>query len=310
MERPEDDVSWSEIFERLKIIGIVVGLLMVADLFYRWLTFPNDSFTIYQEALTWVWYHTHSLIFGPESISYVSTDGPATIIEYTHTSFVGAGMYPLEVTDECAGIHEIVFVSFMIWMTPGVSKRLKLRGILVMAGVLSLLNLVRLLVLYPLAVNGCVDNPGDGCWAPMWEFHQFMLEIGFMLVIVLGWTVWYLVVGGPAKTKQAGDLSLRFALPTRVSQRKPLPQLSLVVLLLAGILATYSVHTLGFDDQSEQQRLEAEGCEEINSAYCAEETRQWDNISGKAWRYLLISGIAASFATLKFHGGNSSEEEE
>jgi hypothetical protein len=143
----------------------------------------------------------------------------------------------------------------------------------------------------------------------MWEFHQFMLEIGFLLVIVLGWTVWYLVVGGPAKTKQ-GDLSLRFSLPTRISQRKPLPQLSLVVLLLAGILATYSVYTLGFDDQAEQQRLEAEGCEEIISAYCAEETRQWDDISGKAWRYLLISGIAASFATLKFHWGNSSEEEE
>jgi hypothetical protein len=80
--------------------------------------------------------------------------------------------------------------------------------------------------------------------------------------------------------------------------------------LLAGILATYSVYTLGFDDQVEQQRLEAEGCEEIISAYCAEETRQWDEVSGKAWRYLLISGIAASFATLKFHWGKSSEEEE
>ncbi len=310
MERPEDDVSWSEIFERLKIIGIVVAILMVADLFYRWLTFPNDSFLIYQEALTWIWYHTHSLIFGPESISYVSTDGPATIIQFNHSSLVGTGIYPLWVSDECAGIHEIVFVSFMIWMTPGVSKPLKLRGMLVMAGVLSLLNLVRLLVLYPLAVNGCVGNPSDDCWAPMWEFHQFMLEIGFLLIIVLGWTVWYFVVGGPAKTKQVGDLSLLFSLPTRISQRKPLPQLSLVTLLLAGILATSSVHTLGFDDQAEQERLEAEGCEDIISAYCGVEIRQWEDISGKAWRYLLISGIVASFAILKFDWGNSSEEEE
>lgn len=311
MERPEDDVSWSEIGGRLKIIGIVVGLLVVAELFYRWLTYPNDSFAIYQEILTWAWYHTHSLIFGAESVSYVATDGPATILQFTHTSFVGSSMDPLEVTDECVGMHEIAFVSFMIWMTPGVSRRLKLRGIFVMTGVLSLLNLVRLVVLYPLAVNGCVENPGEyGCWAPMWEFHQFMLEIGFLLVIVLGWTGWYLGVGGPAKTKQMGDLNLRFALPTNISQRQELPPLSIVVLLLAGMLATSSVYTLGFDDESEQQRLEADGCEEIISAYCAEETKQWDEISGKAWRYLLISGIAASFATMKLNWGNESEEEE
>jgi len=311
MERPEDDVSWSEIGDRLKIIGIVVGLLVVAELFYRWLTYPNDSFTIYQEALTWAWYHTHSLIFGAESVSYVITDGPATILQFTHASFIGSSMDPLEVTDECAGIHEIAFVSFMIWMTPGVSKRLKLRGIFVMAGVLSLLNLVRLVVLYPLAVSGCVENPGEyGCWAPMWEFHQFMLEIGFLLVIVLGWTGWYLAVGGPAKTKQMGDLNLRFSLPTHISQRQPLPQLSVVVLLLAGILATSSVYTLGFDDEAEQQRIEAEGCEDIISAYCSEETKQWDTISGKAWRYLLVSGIATSFAALKLHWRNESEEEE
>jgi hypothetical protein len=137
-----------------------------------------------------------------------------------------------------------------------------------------------------------------------------MLEIGFLLVIVLGWTGWYLAVGGPAKTKQMGDLNLRFTLPTHISQRQPLPQLSVVVLLLAGILATSSVYTLGFDDEAEQQRIEAEGCEDIISAYCSEETKQWDTISGKAWRYLLVSGIATSFAALKLHWRNESEEEE
>lgn len=311
MERPEDDVSWSEIADRLKIIGVVVGLLIVAELFYRWLTYPNDSFAIYQEFLTWAWYNTHSLIFGSESVSYVSRDGPATILQFTHASFVGSSMDALEVTDECAGIHEIAFVSFMIWMTPGVSNRLKLRGIFVMAGVLSVLNLVRLVVLYPLAVNGCVDNPGMyGCWAPMWEFHQFMLDIGFLLVIVIGWTTWYLAVGGPAKTKQSGDLNLRFALPSRVSQRQPLTPALLVVLIMAGIFATSPLYTLVLDEEAKQQQLKAEGCEEIVSAYCAEEVRQWEDISGKAWRHLLISGILASFATMKLHWPNESEEEE
>ena len=125
-ERASAKEEIEEIAERLKIIGIVVGLLVVAELFYRWLTYPNDSFAIYQELLTWAWYHTHSLIFGAESVSYVTTDGPATILQFTHESFVGSSMDSLEVTDECAGIHEIAFVSFMIWMTPGVSKHLKL----------------------------------------------------------------------------------------------------------------------------------------------------------------------------------------
>lgn len=311
MERPADDVSWSEIFDKLKIIGIVIGLLVIAELFYRWLTYPDDSFSLYQEFLTWAWYHTHSLIFGADTVTYLAYDGPATILEFSHPSFVSSGIYPLEVTDECVGLHEIAFVSFMIWMTPGISRRLKTRGIIVMAVVLSVLNLARLVVLYPLAVSGCVDSPGTyGCEAPMWEFHQFMLDIGFMLVILVGWTGWYFAVGGPAKTKQLGDLNLRFKLPKGISQRQPLPQLSVVVLLIAAVVALSSVYTLGIDENAEREKLESDGCEGIISGYCGEQTKQWNDISGRAWRGLMVSGIVSALAITRFEWHDESREEE
>jgi exosortase/archaeosortase family protein len=311
MERPAGDVSLAEIAGRLKIIVAVVGLLVIAELAYRWLTHPDDSFALYQELLTWAWYHMHGLIFGPETVSYVANDGPNTILEFYHPSFEGSAMNPLEVTDECVGLHEIAFVSFMIWMTPGISRALKKKGILTMAGVLITLNLARLLVLYPLAVNGCVEAPGQyGCWAPMWEFHEFMLDIGFMLVILIGWTGWFLSVGGPKKMEEMGDINLRFALPTKISQRSPLPQSLIAVLLVTAIFASSAAYTLSFDDNAEKERLEAEGCEGIILALCAEEVRDWDNISGRAWRTMLVSAIVAAFSLTKLEWGNNSTEEE
>jgi exosortase/archaeosortase family protein len=311
MEQRQGDVSWSEIAAKVKIIGTVVALLIGAELFYRWMTQPEDSFSLYQEFITWIWYNLHSLIFGADSISMTTKNGLDTVVILSHPSISGSEMSPLWVSDECVGIHEIAFVSFMIIMTPGITRNNKLRGIVSISLVLSILNIVRLLVLYPLAVNGCKDSPGDfGCWAPVWEFHEFMLKSGFMLVILIGWTAWYLIVGGPAKTRDIRDISSLITLPTEIKQRQPLPQWSIAVLLMAAVIASSAVYTLSFDSEAEKERLEAEGCEGIVSAICGEEIREWDNISGKAWRTLLVSGVVSAIAITKVEWNSKVDEEE
>ncbi|MDP6742525.1 MAG: hypothetical protein QF807_00790 [Candidatus Thalassarchaeaceae archaeon] len=313
MEQGQGDVSWSEIATKVKIIGTVVTLLIGAELFYRWITHPDDSFSVYQEIIAWIWFHLHTIIFGADTVTLTTSEtGLRTVLDFNyHSNLVGSDIPLLGVTDECVGIHEIAFVSFMIWMTPGISRQLKLRGIVAMSLILSILNIARLLILYPLAVNGCSDSAGQyGCWSPMWDFHQFMQDSGFMLLILIGWTAWYLIVGGPAKTREIRDISSLITLPKNIKQRQPLPQWSIVVLLVAAVIATSAVYTLGFDSGTEKERLEAEGCEGIVSAICAEEIREWNNISGKAWRTLLVSGVVSTIAITKVEWESTSDEEE
>ena len=313
MEQRQGDVSWSEIAAKVKIIGTVVALLIGAELFYRWITHPDDSFSAYQEIIAWIWFHLHTIIFGADTVTLTTSEtGIRTVLDFNyHSNLVGSDIPLLGVTDECVGIHEIAFVSFMICMTPGISRQLKLRGIAAMSLILSILNIARLLILYPLAVNGCSDSAGQyGCWSPMWNFHQFMQDSGFMLVILIGWTTWYLIVGGPAKTREIRDISSLIILPKEFKQRQPLPQWSIVVLLVAAVIATSAVYTLGFDSDAERERLEAEGCEGIISAMCGEEIREWDNISGKAWRTLLVSGVISTIAITKVEWDSKSDEEE
>lgn len=311
MERPQDDVSWGEIGERLRIIVTVSGLLIAAELLYRWLTYPEDIFALYQEFVTWLWYNLHSMIFGSETISMTSENGYNTVIIFHNPVFEGSGINSLWVSDECVGLHEIAFVSFLIWMTPGVNKREKYKGIGVMALILFSLNMVRLLILYPLALSGCTDEPSTyGCWAGMWEFHEFMLNIGFLLVIILGWTGWFFAIGGANKVRDAERLFPNIESPASWRLRDSLSRGRLTVVALALLVALASVHTLFFDEDAQQERLEAEGCEGVISSLCAKEVRDWENISGKAWRGALVGLVTIGASVVQFTSLGGGDEEE
>ena len=51
--------------------------------------------------------------------------------------------------DECAGVHEMIFLSTLVMMTDGVPQREKLKAVAVMCGVVYVLNILRLVVFYP-----------------------------------------------------------------------------------------------------------------------------------------------------------------
>ena len=48
-------------------------------------------------------------------------------------------------------------------------------------------------VLYPLALSGCegLDSGTFGCESPLFHFHNFVLEYGALIVLVIGWTIWF-----------------------------------------------------------------------------------------------------------------------
>ena len=302
MQKAGDDVSWSEIAAKLKIIGSVVLLLMLGEVTYRWLTTPDDTFLLYQQLITWIWFHLHGLLFGSETVAYFAiANEPGKVLEFFHPSFVGSGMPPLDVTDDCVAVHEIAFVSFLIWMTPGISSKDKLRGMLTIAGVITVLNIVRLLVLYPLAVQGCVANPGEyGCWAPMMKFHQFMLDYGFLILIMLGWTGWYLSVGGPAKTRKMGGVESLFSRPKGFSGRTPMPRWSMALLAVALLMILRATYVLAFADSTEELRFLADGCDAAATpALCAARNAVVSDVTGLAWRSMLAATVIGLFATVK-----------
>ena len=72
--------------------------------------------------------------------------------------------------------------------------------------VIYIINIARLLVLYPLALQGCGNAPSDPtCFTPMWTFHTAVYEWGFLVLLMGMWFAWFLAVGGPNRYQRRLD---------------------------------------------------------------------------------------------------------
>jgi len=236
VDRGSDDISIEELREQVVFMLGVIVVLLGGEFVYRWLTDPADSLSWIQIADAWIWNSLHTMLFGSGSVTVVeSTYGLPTVLEFNHPSF--EQRIWLEVTDECVGVHEVAFVSLLIAISPGVPRGLKVRGIIAMAVALQMINMARLLVLYPLAVTGCQADPGAyGCEDPMWRFHEFMLRFGFMLLIVVGWLVWFVVVDGAGHLRRhQRRIENRGPVQRRLAMRESLPDWSKAALAVAGV---------------------------------------------------------------------------
>ena len=75
-------------------------------------------------------------------------------------------------------------------------QREKLKAVVVMCGIVYVLNILRLVVFYPIAVNSCLETPNvQACLTPMWQFHETVYTWGFLVVLVSMWLVWFLRFG-------------------------------------------------------------------------------------------------------------------
>mgnify|MGYP003324671941 CR=1 FL=1 len=282
--RPDGDLSWKEVGELGLRYGRIPLALVVVEAFYWFLTLPSDTLAPIQVTEAWIWNELTNLIYGEGSAVLSHHNGWLTRIDLQHPAFPGpfdsVGLY---VSDECAGIHEMIFLSTLVMMTDGVPQRDKLRAIGVMCGIVYLLNILRLVVFYPIALESCLDTPNvQACLTPMWRFHEHVYTWGFLLVLVGMWLVWFLRFGGPARTLAA---TKEDPSPWRLERRVVWERRNIAVVVLAALMFVLAMGNIFTNQEALEARDTLAFCEfsSLVSSQCSDAQQRWDDAIGYAW---------------------------
>lgn len=293
--RPKDDLSWPEVGElAYGYLRIPLALILV-EVVYWWATDPAASFETYQRAIATVWVGISNLFWpGSAELAFHGPSQAWTGVNLFDSSFQG-GMERLYVSDECAGIHEIVFLSVLMLLTPGVSTRTRWRSIAGMAVLVQLLNYVRLIALYPIATNGSVED--------MYAFHEFILSQGFLAILIIIWLAWYIALDqrGLIDRKVKPSLS-DIPQMKQFRIRDSLPRLSVAILIFSAVLAVWSTHEVTLNDHNMELKAGAEECyydteEKMwTPEFCTDDKMMWEDVWGKSIRGWLFAGIFSLMA--------------
>ena len=283
--------------------------LIIVEALYWWATDAAASFEAYQTALAWIWVGLSNIIWpGSAELVFHGPSQAWTGVILYDPAFQG-GMERMYVSDECAGIHEIVFLSVLMLLTPGVSTRTRWRSIAGMALLVQVLNYVRLISLYPIATNGSVED--------MYVFHEFILSQGFLAILVVIWLVWYIALDRKGLIDRKVQPSLS-DLP-KLSQlriRDSLPRLSVAILILSAILAIWATHEATLDERNMELKAAAEDCyydtdqNMWTPEYCTDDKMMWEDVWGKSIRGWLFAGIFSLMAIVAIEPFTESSEEE
>ena len=301
-----DDLSWGE-FGKLSLAYLRIPLaLLVVELFYWFITQPTNTLGFIQESEAWIWYHLTELIYGSGSASLSEYNGWTTLVTLRHENFY-YDQVRLYVSDECAGVHEMLFISVLIMMTTGVPQRLRIKSAIVACGIVYVLNIIRLIVLYPLAIDGCADNPNMlGCEQPMHDFHTFVYEWGFLIVLVIMWLIWFKWVNGGDRIKQeqlASENKWRFI------YRKKWDPLQKTAMLSSILLILFSVIGVVIDDDAMEAKETKDMCEGLISdpVACGDANDKWAQEIQTSWSLATVGilGIAATIITIETEQSNS-----
>ena len=166
-----DDMSWGEVAQLGLRYGKIPLALLAVEALYWFITQPSDTLALIQVTEAYIWNEVTQLMFGEGASTLSAHNGWMTRIDFYHESFPyldnRVGLY---VSDECAGVHEMIFLSTLVLMTDGVTQREKFKAVAVMCGIVYVLNIVRLVAFYPIAVEDCLANV---------ELPYFRLPVGF-----------------------------------------------------------------------------------------------------------------------------------
>ncbi len=102
-------------------------------------------------------------------------------LNYYSSSFRN-GCLSVEISTACVGMHEIVFLSALITGFRGVSRKIKFKWLLILCPVLFVENLIRIIILYPLALQIGEDA--------MWYSHYIFWKYGHLAIILLIFVLW------------------------------------------------------------------------------------------------------------------------
>lgn len=303
-----DDLSWAEVADLGKTYLRIPAALLLVEAFYWFITQPTNTLGLIQESEAWIWYHLTELIYGPGSATLSEYNGWTTLVTLKHPDF-WADQIRLYVSDECAGVHEMIFISVLIMMTTGVPQRLKIKSALVACGVIYILNIVRLLVLYPLAISGCADNPNMlGCEQPMHDFHAFVYQWGFLIVLVIMWLVWFRWVNAGdliRKENEAGKDKWKFI------YRKNWSTLNKSIMVVAILLIIGSFTNVLLDDAAMAAKETVDMCEFYSSVTgeCGEARDAWSQEIQSSWSLATLGLLGIATNLIAIENPNKDEEE-
>ena len=307
--KAEDDMSWSEVAALGLRYGKYPLALLLVEAFYWFLTEPSDTLAPLQVVEAWLWHGITEWIWGADAVSLSQHNGWTTRIDFHHSSFPGAfdsvGLY---VSDECAGVHEMIFLSTLILITDDVPQRDRLRAVAVGCALVFILNLARLVAFYPIALGGCLEAPNDpACLNDMWAFHRNVYEWGFLVVLIGLWLAWFTWVGGPRRVK---DRSMAGSDRWRITPRKAWtwsehrpawkqPVMGVALALILFLTATYMVRS---DPVALEARATAEMCafSELISQRCADAENTWNDAIDGAWSVASLGLLSFAVSALIF----------
>ena len=302
-----EDLSWAEVADLGRTyLRIPVALLLV-EAFYWFITQPTNTLGLIQESEAWIWYHLTELIYGPGSATLSEYNGWTTLVTLKHPDF-WADQIRLYVSDECAGVHEMIFISVLIMMTTGVPQRLRIKSAIVACGVVYILNIVRLLVLYPLAISGCAENPNMmGCEQPMHDFHAFVYQWGFLIVLVIMWLVWFKWVNAGdliRKENEAGRDKWKFI------YRKNWSPVNVSIIVISILLILGAFANVWLDESAMAAKETVDMCEFYSSVTgeCGEARDAWSQEIQSSWSLATLGMLGFATTMITIERPNTEEE--
>ena len=297
--KTSDDIPLSEFMRMLGAVFVLVVILLFGEILFRWLIEPANTLLPIQLVEAWLWTNISNIIWPGSAELVAHQTGPMTQVNLLHPTFY-SGVVPLYVSDECTGLHELFFLGMMMLLTPSFDLNTKMKHLGIASLIVFLLNMIRLVLLYPLAVSGCEGMNGGtfGCEAPLFQFHNFVLEYGSLIVLVIGWTIWFNITNArngvsqfwkrlPQFQKLVCDSSFEGlnSDPSRVA--------AICFSLVLGVFSVISYLIIIMGDSSS-----VDACVNTISASCTRIVTEYEDSIGVNFRLFLISIVIFLLAWL------------
>ncbi|MFL2977371.1 MAG: hypothetical protein ACJZ49_07495 [Candidatus Thalassarchaeaceae archaeon] len=298
--KASDDIPFPEFVQMLGAVFVLVAVLLFGEVLFRWFIEPANTLLPIQLIEAWLWSNISNLIWPGSAELVAHQTGPITQVNLLHPTFYG-GVVPLYVSDECTGLHELFFLGMMMLLTPSFDLKTKFKHLGIASLIVFILNLVRLVVLYPLAVSGCEGMNGGifGCESPLFEFHDFVLRYGSLIVLVIGWTIWFNITDARKGVRefwnrlpQLQGISYHSSLDG-LNSNPPRVASIYFSLVLVAISIIYYVSTIMKDTSS------VEACVNTISATCNRITAEYEDAIGISLRLFLIGLTIFMFAWIQ-----------
>jgi len=298
--KTSDDIPLSEFMRMLGAVFVLVVILLFGEILFRWLIEPANTLLPIQLVEAWLWTNISNIIWPGSAELVAHQTGPMTQVNLLHPTFY-SGVVPLYVSDECTGLHELFFLGMMMLLTPSFDLKTKMKHLGIASLIVFVLNMIRLVLLYPLAVSGCEGMNGGtfGCEAPLFQFHNFVLEYGSLIVLVIGWTIWFNITNArngvsqfwkrlPQFQKFVCDSSFEGlnSDPSRVA--------AICFSLVLGIFSIISYLIIIMGDSSS-----VDACVNTISASCTRIVTEYEDSIGVNFRLFLISIVIFLLAWLR-----------